>query len=250
MKEELVSILTPAYNAKKTIAETIQSVQLQSYTNWEMLIVDDGSQDGIADLVARFASSDPRIHLIRQPNLGPAIARQNGLDHARGRYIAFLDSDDLWLPDKLERQLVFMSDVKASFSYTAYRRIKAFGNELGHLIKVPEKMTYRRLLGNTAIATSTVMIDRLITGEFKMINTYYDDFVLWLELLKRGCITRGLQMDLMRYRVVENSVSRNKFQSAKMVWKTYRDIECLPAPLAAWYFVNYSFNAWRKYRIF
>ena len=250
MTDSLVSIVTPAYKAEKIIAETIRSVQGQSYQHWEMLVVEDGSPDGTADVVADFAAADPRVRLIRQANAGPAMARQKALDHARGRYIAFLDSDDLWLSDKLERQLAFMAHERASFTYTGFRRIQADGCGLGHLVEVPAQMTYRQLLGNTAIATSTVLIDRVVTGEFRMTKTYYDDFVLWLDLLKRGVRARGLQVDLMRYRVVDQSVSRNKAKSAKMVWRTYREIECLSPPVAAWYFVNYAFNAFCKYRAF
>lgn len=250
MTDGLISIVTPAYMAERTIAETIRSAQAQTFPEWEMLVVEDGSPDGTADVVAAFAASDPRVRLIRQPNAGPALARQKALDHARGRFIAFLDSDDLWLPKKLERQLDFMARNRAGFSYTAFRRIRADGSGVGHLITVPALMTYPKLLGNTAIATSTVLIDRSITGELRMTKTYYDDFVLWLGILKRGHLAYGLDEDLMRYRVMEASVSRNKSRSARMVWRTYREIERLPLPVSALQFARYAFNAWRKYRTF
>ena len=250
MDDQLVSIITPAYKAEKIIAETIRSVQAQSYPHWEMLVVEDGSPDGTADVVAGFASSDDRVHLIRQANAGPAMARQKALDQARGRYISFLDSDDLWLPGKLERQLAFMDRERASFTYTAYRRIQADGSGLGHLIEVPAQMTYHRLLGNTAIATSTVLIDRVATGDFRMTKTYYDDFVLWLNILKRGHVARGLNEDLMRYRVMGESVSRNKVKSARMVWQTYREIERLTLPVATVHFGRYTLHALRKYSSF
>lgn len=250
LDDRLVSIVTPAYKAEQVVAETIRSVQAQSYPHWEMLVVDDGSPDATAGVVAAFASVDPRVRLIRQANAGPAMARQEALDHARGRYIAFLDSDDLWLPAKLERQLAFMARKRSAFSYTAFRRIRADGSGAGHLIEVPAQMTYCRLLGNTAIATSTVLIDRAATGDFRMTKTYYDDFVLWLGILKRGYLAHGLSEDLMRYRVMGGSVSRNKAKSARMVWQTYRDIERLSAPLAALHFARYVLHALRKYRTF
>ena len=250
LDDRLVSIVTPAYKAEQVVAETIRSVQAQSYPHWEMLVVDDGSPDATSGVVAAFAAADPRVRLIRQANAGPAMARQKALDHAGGRYIAFLDSDDLWLPGKLERQLAFMARERAAFSYTAFRRIRADGSCAGHLIEVPAQMTYRRLLGNTAIATSTVLIDRAATGDFRMTKTYYDDFVLWLGILKRGHVAHGLNEDLMRYRVMGGSVSRNKAKSARMVWQTYRDIEHLAAPLAAVHFARYAFHAWNKYRTF
>lgn len=250
LDDRLVSIITPAYKAEQVVAETIRSAQAQSYPHWEMLVVDDGSPDATAGVVAGFAAADPRVRLIRQANAGPAMARQKALDHARGRYIAFLDSDDLWLPAKLERQLAFMARERAAFSYTAFRRICADGTGAGHLIEVPAQMTYRRLLGNTAIATSTVLIDRAATGDFRMTKTYYDDFVLWLSILKRGRVALGLNEDLMRYRVMGGSVSRNKVKSARKVWRTYRDIEGLNPLLAAVHFARYALHALRKYKAF
>ncbi len=250
LADQLVSIITPAYKAEKVVGETIRSVQAQSYPHWEMLVVEDGSPDATAEVVAGFAAADPRVRLIRQANAGPAMARQKALDHARGRWIAFLDSDDLWLPDKLQRQLAFMERERATFTFTAFRRIQADGSGLGHLIDVPPRMTYRRLLGNTAIATSTVLIDRAATGDFRMTKTYYDDFVLWLGLLKKGHVAHGLNEDLMRYRVMGGSVSRNKSKSARMVWQTYREIEHLAPPVAAVHFARYALHAWRKYRNF
>lgn len=250
MNNDLVSIVMPAYKAEKTVAEAIRSVQAQSYPHWQLLVVDDGSPDGTADVVAELAKSDPRIELVRQANAGPAMARQKALDHARGRYIAFLDSDDLWLPGKLERQLAFMAEHRAALSYTAFRRIQADGSGLGQLISIPSRLTYRALLGNTAIATSTAVIDKSITGEFSITKTYYDDFVLWLSILKRGHVGLGLNEDLMRYRVMSGSVSRNKLRSARMVWRTYRDIEGLNAPLAAVHFARYALHALRKYKAF
>lgn len=250
MYSGLVSIVMPAYKAERTVAEAIQSVQAQSYPHWQLLVVDDGSPDGTADVVAELAKTDPRIELVRQANAGPAMARQKALDHARGRYIAFLDSDDLWLPGKLERQLAFMAEYRAALSYTAFRRIQADGSGPGQLISIPPRLTYRALLGNTAIATSTAVIDKSVTGEFRITKTYYDDFVLWLTILKRGHVALGLNEDLMRYRVMSGSVSRNKLKSARMVWRTYRDIEGLNAPLAAVHFARYALHALRKYKAF
>jgi len=249
-EQDLVSIITPAFKAELYIAETIRSVQEQTYRNWEMLIVEDGSPDDTWKTIAKFSSSDPRIKLIRQQNAGPAMARQKALDHAAGRFIAFLDSDDLWLPQKLERQLAFMGAQNSAFSFTAFRRMSADGKTIGRKIEVPTHIGYLRLLGNTAIATSTVVIDREQVGAFAMTKTYYDDFVLWLGLLKRGYIADGLSEDLMRYRVLGQSVSRNKWHSMKMVWRTYRDIEGLNPVLAAGAFAGYAWHAWWKYRKF
>lgn len=248
--DPLISIITPAYKAEAFIAEAIRSVQAQDYQNWEMLIVDDGSPDNTADVIAGYAEADSRVRLIRQKNSGPAMARQRALEAAQGRYVAFLDADDYWLPGKLSRQLTFMREYEAAVSFTRFRRISFDGRKQGHLIAVPKRLSYRQLLRNTAIATSTAMVDRELTGPFSMKKTYYDDYALWLDLLKRGFVARGLQEDLMRYRVVGKSVSRNKGKSARMVWSTYREVEGLGAVHAGWCFANYAVRAFLKYRYF
>lgn len=250
-QEELVSIITPAYNAARFIAQTIESVQNQTYVNWEMIIVDDCSRDETVKQVQAFAKLDKRICLIEHKlNNGPAIARDTALKAAKGRYIAFLDSDDLWLPEKLAHQLNFMKKQDYAFTFTSYRRLSENADACGRIIPVPLKLNYQQLLRNTAIATSTVLINRDRTGSFKMTKTYYDDYALWLTLLKRGFIAHGLPEDLMRYRIVRKSVSRHKLNSAKWVWRTYRDVEGLTLPRAAWCFLNYAWHAYRKYAVF
>lgn len=251
MNNNLVSIVTPAYKAAEFVGHAIESVIAQDYSRWEMLVVDDCSPDGTAAEVARFARADSRVKLFRQPqNIGAAEARNVALLAAQGRYIAFLDSDDLWLPGKLSRQLEFMRGENVGLSFTAFRRITQYGERTGRLIHVPDHIGYRGLLKNTAIATSTVIVDRQLAGPLRMTRTYYDDFVMWLELMKRGVVARGLDLDLMRYRVLAQSISRNKVNSAKQVWRTYREIEKLDPVSSAWYFVNYAARGWLKYRAF
>ncbi len=251
LESELVSIVTPAYKAARFVRATIESVIAQDYPKWEMLIVDDRSPDETADIVSSYSKADPRVKLIRQvENGGAAAARNAALDVARGRYVAFLDSDDVWMPGKLSCQLSFMRDVGAGLSFTSFRRITQDGRRTGRLIPVPTSLNYNSLLKNTAIVTSTVVLDRVATGGIRMTKTYYDDFVLWLELLKRGVIARGLPIDLLRYRVVEKSISRDKANSARQVWRTYREIENLGVLPAAWCFIHYAGRAWLKYRKF
>lgn len=248
---DLVSIITPAFRASSYVSETIQSVISQSYANWEMLIVDDCSPDDTREIVRSWCVKDPRIKLICQDrNGGPAAARNAALEVAQGRWIAFLDSDDLWLPKKLELQLDFQRSHGAKVTFTGFRRMSADGAQTGCLINIPERITYRQLLGNTVIATSTVIVDHEISGTFRMKAMYYDDFGCWLDLLRGGDIALGLQADLMRYRVVSQSVSRNKKNSARQVWRTYRTVEGLGLLQASWYFVNYAVNGYLKYRRF
>jgi teichuronic acid biosynthesis glycosyltransferase TuaG len=248
---ELISIITPAFKAGRFVGDAIGSVIAQDYAQWEMLIADDCSPDDTVDRVEEWTKRDSRIRLIRQPqNGGPAAARNAALAGSSGRYIAFLDSDDFWLPHKLSRQIEFMRVNGAAVSFTGFRRISEDGAQTGRLLTVPERLTYGQLLGNTAIATSTVIIDRAITGPLQMRRVYYDDFVLWLSLLRRGHVAFGLNEDLMRYRVVGKSVSRNKTKSAREVWRTYRTVEGLGLLSSAWYFANYSARGWLKYARF
>lgn len=247
----LVSIITPAYKAVAVIAQTIASVQSQTYTDWELLIADDCSPDDTRDVIARHCARDSRIHMLAlKKNGGPAAARNAALARARGRWIAFLDSDDLWLPHKLEHCIALAEREKAALVFTGFRRISADGTQTGRYIGVPRTIHYAQLLGNTVIATSTVLIDRSQTGDLQMQPVYYDDFVCWLDLLKRGLVARGLDEDLMRYRVAAQSVSRDKKNSALQVWKIYREIEKLGRVAAGWHFAQYALRGWIKYRRF
>ena len=250
--DALVSIITPAYKAASVIRETIDSVQAQTHSNWELLIAEDCGPDNTREVVRALSRGDSRVKLIEMSeNGGPAMARNRALANARGRWIAFLDSDDLWLPNKLERQLEFHRAIPdAVLTFTGFRRISADATATGLYIPVPPRLTYRQLLGNTAIATSSVIVDRRKSGPFTMQQTYYDDFACWLALIKDGGIAAGLDEDLMRYRVMEASVSRDKRNSALQVWNAYRRIEKLGPLESAWYFSQYAVRAVNKYRQF
>src|SRR6185437_1025409 len=175
----LISIITPSWNVEGLIGETIESVQAQTLRDWELLIADDCSTDNTAAVIEGYAAKDSRVKLIRQPrNGGPALARQAAIEQATGRFVAFLDSDDLWLPAKLERQIAFAREHRAALSFTAFRRINEDGSVTGRLISVPDSLTYGQLLKNTSIATLTAMIDREISGPIAMKNEGYDDFCL------------------------------------------------------------------------
>lgn len=240
----LVSVITAAFNAETFIAETIASVQAQTLGDWEMLVADDGSTDRTAEIVEAIAQEDPRVKLIRLPqNGGVAAARNAALARARGRFIAFLDSDDLWQPAKLERQTAFMDAHQAAMSYTAYRRINEDGSQIGRLVGVPESLTYDQLLKNTAIATVTGMVDTRKTGPIRMTQARRDDYILWLSILKRGFRAHGLREDLARYRVVRGSLSSKPKRSAAWVWNVYRRIEKLGPLRASWCLAHYGARA-------
>jgi teichuronic acid biosynthesis glycosyltransferase TuaG len=247
----LVSIITPSWNVERLIGETIESVQAQTLADWELLIADDCSTDKTAAVVERYAEKDPRIKLIRQPrNGGPALARQAAIEQAQGRFIAFLDSDDLWLPPKLERQIAFARDRRAALSFTAFRRINEDGSTTGRLMPVPDSLTYEQLLKNTSIATLTAIVDRDIAGNIAVKNEPYDDFCLWLSILKPGHVAYGLNEDLARYRVRGVSVSSRPQRSAGWVWHIYRNVERLSLVRSAWCFAHWGARAWLKRRQF
>lgn len=251
MDEHLVSIITPAFRCATVVGETIQSVIAQTHTNWEMLIAEDCSPDDTRDVIRGWERIEPRVKLIAlERNGGPALARNAALGEARGRWLAFLDSDDMWLPEKLTRSIAFAKERDAAFVFTGFRRMSADGRAAGRYIEAPTQLSYRQLLGNTAIATSTVVLDRERVGPVEMKKTYYDDFDCWLRILKQGHVAHGLNEDLMRYRVLEKSVSRNKRHSAFQVWRAYRELEGLSLPESMWYFAHYAARGCLKYRNF
>lgn len=237
----LLSIITPAYNASKYIHETIQAVQNQTFQDWELVIVDDISTDNTQEIVQNLSKKDPRIRFFALPQKGgPALARNFALERASGKYIAFLDADDIWLPLKTQIQIEFMKQKNAAFSFTQFRRFTNNIQETGRLIDVPEKINYSELLKHNVIATLTTMIDREQTGDFKMVNEGYDDFICWLGLLKKVDFAYGIKQDLARYRIAPNSVSSKKLRAAGWVWNIYRNVEKLPLPKALYTFGQYA----------
>lgn len=247
----LVSVIMAAYDTEAFIAETIASVQAQTLGDWELLVSDDASSDRTTAIVTAAAALDPRIRLLRlERNSGVAQARNLALETAQGRFIAFLDSDDIWLPQKLERQVAFMEEQDAAVSYTAFRRIDESGRRIGRLIKVPTRLNYQRLLKNTAIATLTSMIDTAKTGPIRMTEVRRDDYILWLSLLRRGFVAHGLREDLARYRVVRGSLSSKPIRSAAWVWDVYRKVEKLGIVEAGWCMLHYSTRAVLKRLMF
>lgn len=244
----MVSIVTPAYNSAIHISGTIESVLAQTYRDWEMLIVDDGSSDHTVQIVKEYARRDGRIRLIPlYRHLGAAESRNTAIRAARGRYIAFLDSDDLWHPQKLERQLAFMNRHSYAFTFTSYQRIKGKKARQLNVIRAPHHVDYRGYLKNTIIGTLTVILDRHRTGSFEMPNIRSShDMALWCDILKRGFRAYGLRETLAYYRIMPGSNTARKLRAAKDVWKVYRNIENIPLLPSIWNFLSYAFHATRK----
>lgn len=245
-----VSVITPAYNASQHLPETIQSVQQQTFTDWEMIIVDDCSSDNTFEVACNCAKDDPRIKVLRhEKNAGVSAARNTALDFASGDYIAFLDSDDLWLPQKLEKQLTFMQENHYVLTYTAYQQFNTETKELGRSIKAPKKMTHNAIYGNTAIGCLTVMVDRKTVGPFHMPPiSHTEDQCTWQEILRRGYdAAYGLQENLALYREGNASLTRSKLGAIKKQWKTYREFHQFSIIKSGFYFINYAINAvWKR----
>ncbi|MED3267460.1 glycosyltransferase family 2 protein [Bacillus thuringiensis] len=245
-----VSVITPSYNSIRFIGETISSVQNQSYKNWEMIIVDDGSTDQSAAKIKEIIEGDSRIRLLSlKENVGAAKARNLAIQEARGRYIAFLDSDDIWLPHKLKTQLLFMEEMNIAFSYASYSLIDENGNELNREVSAPKSVDYHYLVGNTIIGCLTVMIDREKIPYVEMPSIQPEDTALWLNLLHEGYEAKGIQQVLAKYRIVTNSVSRNKIRAAFRYWKLLREQERLNSVQIFYYFSKYAYHAYKKNKI-
>lgn len=245
----MVSVIMPSYNAEKFIAESIESVLAQSYVAWELLITDDCSTDDSYAIAQRYAAQDGRIKAFRlEKNGGAAVARNYSLGLAQGRYVAFLDSDDLWKREKLEQQLAFMQKTNAAFTYTDYELMSEQGELLGKRLKMPIQLTYNQYLRNTAIGCSTVMVDRGLAGDFRMppMRRTSEDMATWLSLLRKVGIAKGVRKNLTTYRIVRGSFSSNRLKAARDVWKVYREIEGLGLMRSTFSFCGYAFNAVKK----
>lgn len=245
----LVSIVTPAYNCEDFISETIISVLAQTYSNWEMIIVNDKSTDNTAEVINKYVQKDSRIKLINlNENSGAAVARNKAIEKAKGRFIAFLDSDDRWKREKLKKQIDFMINNNFGFTFTAYEYIKDENNSKDKIFSVPESLNYTQALKNTVIGCLTVIIDRNIVGDFRMpLVRRGQDNLTWLMLLKKGHIAYGLNENLAEYRRVSGSLSNNKFKALKRQWSNYRNVIKLPFVICVYYYSCYVINNIKKY---
>ena len=247
-QNHLISIILPTYNSETFISETIFSVINQTYQNWELIIIDDCSTDNSMSIVDSFSKNEKRIKFFKnKTNSGAAISRNIGLENSSGRFISFIDSDDVWELNKLEIQIKFMIVNNYPISFTEYNLIDEKGISLNKTIKVVKEIDYYGYLKNTIIGMSTSMIDLTKTEkfEFKNIRTRQDTY-LWITLLKRGLIAQGLNKTLVNYRVRKDSISANKYKAAKQVWKLYYNFEKLGLLKSTYYFSYYIFNAIKK----
>lgn len=238
----------PSYNVEKFIEESINSVLAQTYQNWELLITDDVSKDNTVSIVKKYAKNEPRIHLVEKTNNGGAgQARNDSILRAKGRYIAFLDSDDLWMPEKLSKQISFMQHKKLAFSYTGYQKFTGDKKLLGEIIP-PAETTYNELLNSNVIGCLTAIYDcQEIGKQYMPTIRKRQDMALWLDILKLTPKAVGIQESLAYYRV-DVGMSSNKIEMLKWQWRLYREVEQLSIIKSLKYFLNYALKGYLKYK--
>lgn len=247
---DLVSVITPVYNRSATLEQCMESVMNQSYTNWEMLLVDDCSTDNSLEIIMAYAKRDPRIKAIElDKNGGAAIARNKAIEAAKGRFIAFLDSDDLWHPDKLARQVSFSKQHEAALTHTAYEWMDGAGKLTGKVIKAPNRLTYHKMLTSNYIGCLTAMYDTSVIGEkvYMPEVAKRQDYALWLKILRPGRTAYFLNETLASYRMGHDSLSSNKMDTILYYYRILRDIEGLGRIKAGYYFFIYLLKAFRKF---
>ena len=245
MSDPLLTVIMPSYNAERFIAESIESVIAQTIEDWELVIVDDASTDATADVVGDYQRRDERIRLVTQDtNRGPAHARNIALEQARGELMAFIDSDDIWYPEKTAKQVSKMQRYQADLSYTSYKR-RRDGEQDGPLVAVPERVNYHTMLRRNLIACSTAIVRRSTCGALRMPLIHRrQDHGYWLALLRDGSRTAvGITEPLVWYRLHHDSLSANKFVAAKYSWKLLREVEHFDFAKSLWLFSGYAFEA-------
>ena len=249
--EDQVSVITPIYNADKYLESTLESVFYQTYKNIEIVLVDDCSTDNSKTIIEELMKMHSEIIYYCQPkNMGAGAARNKALELATGQYVAFLDSDDLWLPEKTEKQIQLMKKKNSPFSYAAIEMMDEDSKTIKERRNIKESCDYNYLLHNTIIATSSVIIDRNVLGDFRMpLRRGGQDYATWLKLLRGNVIAYGINEVLVRYRVSSNSLSSNKLKSIKQVWEIQTQEEHLNPIFVIFNVGCFALNALKKYLI-
>lgn len=244
----MISIIVPVYNAEKYIIDTIEMVKKQTYSDWELLLVEDCSKDNSKQKVQEYLKENPshRIRLIaNEENRGAAESRNRGLKEAKGRYIAFLDADDLWSEKKLEKQMDFMKKTGAGFVFSSYEFGDEEGKGTGKVVHVPAQLSYKKALSRTVIFTSTVLFDtkKIEKGLLSMPKVPSEDSAAWWQILRAGHQAYGMDEVEVIYRRPPKSLSSNKWEAIKRIWYLYRRVEKLSLPVSCFLFVCWAYRA-------
>jgi len=246
---QLISIITPCYNSESYILEAIESVRAQTYKNWEMLIIDDCSTDISVSLINDYVKKDKRIKLFvtEKNSKSPVEPRNIGIKNARGRYIAFLDSDDIWLPTKLENQVKQFKEDKIAIVFSYYEKISEKGNRKNRVVYSPSIVTYKELLKGDSIGFLTAIYDTEKSGECYFKHIGAEDYAFWLLMLRPGFIACGTNTVEALYRVRRKSLSSKKIRAAKWTWDIYRNLLEFSVFKSVYHFIFYAIRAVCKY---
>ncbi len=245
----LFSILMPCYNSGPFLKISIESVLNQTFTDWELLIIDDCSNDNTRYIIHQYVNQDLRIKYFRtnKPSGSPVLPRNIGIENARGSYIAFLDSDDVWLPNKLEKQLeMFIQYGDMAICFSNYEKMTEKGERNNRIVSAPAKTNYKQLLLGNVIGCLTAVYDTQKVGKVFFQDHSHEDYILWLEILKKGYMARNTNTVEALYRVRENSVSSNKLKTLFWQWDIYRHVEKIGLFHSCYYFMNYAYRAFKK----
>ena len=249
INKDLVSIVVPVYNAGRFLDDTIKTVLNQTYANWELILVNDKSTDNSREIALKYQEKDHRIKLLdNKNNSGAAISRNKGIDEAKGKFIAFLDADDLWNKDKLKKQVKFMNEKDCEFSFTGYEFADENGKPNGKKVYVPATINYKQALKNTTIWTSTVManLTKINKKDLLMQNIKYEDSACWWHILNNIKNGFGLNEILSYYRRSKKTYSANKLNSMYWTWKLYRKVENLTILTSIFYLLINKINALKR----
>lgn len=245
-----VSIITPSFNCSKTILETYESIKKQTFSNWEWIVVDDCSTDGSFEFIKTITNGDNRVVLLKtESNGGAAIARNVGIGESKGRFISFLDADDLWLPNKLELQIAYMKDQQHELTFTNYRLLYSSGKMKEFRLK-KDVVSYKMLLASNYLGCLTVIYDSKKLGKvFMPLDCEKrEDYGAWLDITKKGILAYRLDESLSIYRIGSTSVSANKFKMLKYQYRVYRRHEKFSVLKSMWFLFLCAFNKiFKKY---
>lgn len=245
--KDLISIIMPAYNSENTIDESLQSILKQSYENWELFIIDDFSSDQTINKINNYLN-DKRISLIQMnENVGQAMARNIGIKKSKGNYLTFLDSDDLWMYNFLEKMINFSKINNYYFCCASYKIYNKDKNIFKKPFIVPNKISYQSILKENSISCLTAFINIDVVGKIYMKNIINEDYYLWIEILKKVNIAYGIRETLAIRTLGKSTISSNKFKIIKGRWFIYRKLESLSIFYSIYYMVIYIINALKKF---
>lgn len=248
MMDRLVSIITPNYNGASYIIDAIESALNQTWLNWEMIIIDDCSTDKSVSIIKKYIEKESRIKLFSlEKNVGPANARNIGIDHAIGQFIAFLDSDDRWLSTKLEKQIDFMQKNNLVLTFSSYEIINFQNNFISQVV-APSYLTYEDELKGNSIGNLTAIYDQSKLGKQKFKCIGHEDYLFWLNIMREIGETKGIDEVLAQYRLSNNSISSNKFRAALWTWNIYFEELNLGIIKSSYYFIHYCIKSFKKYK--